>query len=75
MEKFTTQEQQEGNLEIVIDSLVGTLKSYYDLYDKHPSLREEWDSIEMEARTGKDRVAAKAKLIEFLNVLSDLKES
>jgi len=75
MEKFTTQEQREGNLEIVIDSLIGTLENHYDLFEKHPNLQEEWYYVEMEARTGKDRLAAKAKLIEFLNLLSDLKES
>lgn len=74
MEKFTAKDRQEGELEIVIDSLIGTLENYYDLYEKHPSLQEEWYYVEMEARTGKDRLAAKAKLIEFLNILSDLKE-
>ncbi len=66
IEKIPTPE----NFDLLIDRLLDKLAEYGDLYDEvSPELQEQWYLTEMEARVGKDREAAKAKLEEFLETI------
>lgn len=73
IEKFPekTIESTPEEVELSIEALLGALdeefgESYNDL---SPYLQNRWYEAEMEARVGKDRLAAKSHLEQFIDIL------
>jgi|GEM_PF-1381963 len=73
MEKFPekTIESTPEEVELSIEALLGALdeefgESYNDL---SPELQDRWYDAEMEAKVGKDRLAAKTHLEQFIDIL------
>jgi|GEM_PF-2466937 len=58
-------------IEADIESLLETLDAF-DFESLAPQMQEEWYYIEMQARVGKDRTAARENLEAFIHILTGL---
>jgi hypothetical protein len=73
MEKFPekTIESTPEEIELSIEAFLGVLdEKFGEFYnDLSPELQDRWYDAEMEAKVGKDRLAAKNHLEQFIDIL------
>lgn len=67
-------EPSPENIDLVIKKLLEILESYNELFNElSPELQDQWYDAEMEAKVGKDRLAATIHLQQFLKTLEKIK--
>ncbi|RJQ28806.1 hypothetical protein C4571_02835 [Candidatus Parcubacteria bacterium] len=73
MEQFSEKEAKNAELQIVIDSLLETIRGYRDFFSAHPPLQKRWEALEKEAETASDKKTVKDNLVGFLNYVAAFK--
>jgi NAD-specific glutamate dehydrogenase len=69
-EEFPQKENSIEEIDARIEKSLEELERHAELWDKlSEEMQEEWYYIEMEAKVGKDRQQAEARLDEFLKIL------